>query len=160
MLKKYIAAILSVITIISIIAVPVCASETMYVCNVKDSVYLRKSPGSGSYYTTIPVGTAVLSIGWQKGSDGIGYNQVVYNGQKGWVKSEYIKKSSSSNVVTSAEQAKQIVRQRKKLSGNYTITAKDMGSYYLVNVKKSGSEYSCHVSKETGAISNEAGGGV
>lgn len=62
------------------------AAETRYITNVQNSVYLRISPASDSYYCTIPLGASVQSVGWARGYDGEGYNQVIYNGYKGWVK--------------------------------------------------------------------------
>ena len=91
MLKKLLKLTVSVSVLMFLLAVTVCA-QTMYIANVKDSVYLRKAPASDAYYKTIPVGTAVNSIGWKRGSDGVGYNQVEYKGQRGWVKTEYLSK--------------------------------------------------------------------
>ena len=65
------------------------AAELRFIANVQDSVYLRIAPASDSYYCTIPLGTVVESVGWARGWDGEGYNQIVYNGYKGWVKTCY-----------------------------------------------------------------------
>lgn len=53
------------------------------------AVWLRVSPASNSYYTTIYNGSAVRIIGWQKGWDGVGYTKVQYGGYTGWVTSRY-----------------------------------------------------------------------
>ncbi len=64
--------------------------EVMYVANVANSVYLRTGPASDNYIMTIPLGAAVASIGWRRGSDGAGYNQVIYMGRTGWIKTQYL----------------------------------------------------------------------
>ena len=53
------------------------------------AVWLRVSPASNSYYTTIYNGSAVRILGWQQGWDGVGYTKVQYGGYTGWVTSRY-----------------------------------------------------------------------
>lgn len=61
---------------------------TMYVANVKNSIYLRSKPAedSSNIITTIPVGTAVL---WLENVDTV-FSKVEYNGTTGYVKRDYL----------------------------------------------------------------------
>lgn len=74
--------------------------EIMYVSNVKEAVYLRKAPASDEYYQTVALGEKVDSIGWERGSDGAGYNYVDYNGREGWIKTEYLSDTPPSKTIS------------------------------------------------------------
>ena len=83
---------LFLVMIISVSLFAITASaETMYVSGAETGrVYFRVNPGSTQYYALLNNGTAVNSIGRYLGSDGIYYNQVVYNGKVGWITSRYL----------------------------------------------------------------------
>ena len=98
MLKKLSVMIVTVLAASLLLTATVSAGETMYVVNVADSVYLRNAPASSDYYTTVPLGAAVESVGWQRGWDGDGYNQVYYQGMSGWIKSIYLGYTSGGSV--------------------------------------------------------------
>ena len=72
-------------------AIPVDASEYMYVSGAETgAVYLRTAQASSSYIAILNNGTMVESIGWARGYDGQGYNQVRVNGMSGWITSRYL----------------------------------------------------------------------
>ncbi len=89
MKKQLISIICAAVSIFSMV-LSAQAAEIMYVANVENSVYLRTEPASDEYYTTVPLGAAVDSVGWQQGWDSEGYNEVIYNGQTGWIKTQYL----------------------------------------------------------------------
>ena len=60
--------------------------DIMYVVNCNEWVSLRSYPSvSAPRLDTVPLGAQVESIGWQNG-----FNQVIYNGQVGWVLTSYL----------------------------------------------------------------------
>ena len=83
---------LALVFIMSVSLFAITASaETMYVSGAETGrVYFRVSPGSVQYYALLNNGTPVNSIGRILGSDGVYYNQVVYNGKVGWITSRYL----------------------------------------------------------------------
>lgn len=64
------------------------SSTLMYIANVPNSVYLRSTPAEsdGNIITTIRLATPVLV--YQSAENG--FSKVAYNGQEGYVKSEYL----------------------------------------------------------------------
>lgn len=96
-MKKLILMLLAAVAVMCIPAVSM-AAETMYVCDVEYAVYLRTAPASDESYGEIPVGARVESVGWQQGRDGEGYNEVIYNGTRGWVKTQYLSYTGYDNV--------------------------------------------------------------
>ena len=137
--------------------------DVLYVSNVDAAVYLRNAPASSDYYTTVPLYAAVIGIGWQRGWDGAGYSQVIYNGQTGWIKSDYL--SYTNVAVSTAARAMEIVRAQRRNVADYSLTVYDMGSYFKVDAEKyfyvggyyEKDEYTCRVRKSDGLIYYEAG---
>ncbi len=94
-MKKRLVKFLVSLSVIATAILAVCSisanAATMYVSGAETgSVYLRKSAASSSYYMTLSNGTAVNSIGWARGWDGVGYTQVQYGGYTGWITSKYL----------------------------------------------------------------------
>ncbi len=67
---------------------PVSQAVTMYVANVKNSIYFRSAPAEvdSNIITTIPLGTTILL---KETVDNI-FAKIEYNGQEGYVKREYL----------------------------------------------------------------------
>ena len=90
-MKKVVTLMLSVLMLCIGISIPVSASEYLYVSGAETgAVYLRTAPASSNYYMTLNNGTLVESIGWARGWDGEGYNQVRINGVTGWITTKYL----------------------------------------------------------------------
>lgn len=94
-------------------AVPV----NMYVANVKNSIYFRSAPAenSSNIICEIPVGTVISFI---ENADAV-FAKIMYNGQTGYVKREYLSSAPPTAAPTSA--------------GNTTVQY----NMYVVNVKHS-----------------------
>lgn len=90
-IKKLFATAVSAVILSANIMIPANAAEYLYVSGAETgAVYLRTAPASSSYYTTLNNGTLVESIGWARGWDGEGYNQVRINGVTGWITTRYL----------------------------------------------------------------------
>ncbi|HIT84857.1 MAG TPA: hypothetical protein IAA60_03000 [Candidatus Ornithomonoglobus intestinigallinarum] len=92
-IKKVITSVLMVSILSVFIITPLSANavEYLYVSGAETgAVYLRTAPASSGYYTTLTNGTMVESIGWTRGWDGEGYNQVRVDGITGWITTKYL----------------------------------------------------------------------
>lgn len=110
------------------------AAETRYVSGASTgAVYLRVSPASSENYGIISNGTAVQTIGWQRGWDGNGYTQVIYNGKTGWITSKYLTVYNgytsyyTTGIITGADTGR--VYLWAYSSGNTTISTVPNGAY-------------------------------
>ena len=93
---------LAVMVLFSVFAITASAA-TMYVSGAETGrVYLRKSPGSSSYYLLLNNGTAVNSLGTAWGKDSVLYNKVVAKGYTGWITSRYLSYNSPYSRYTRA----------------------------------------------------------
>ena len=94
-MKKIIALSAAIIVLLSM-TITVNAAETMYVVNCNQCVSLREYPSTSAYkITDVPLYSTVTSIGWQNG-----FNQVIYNGNVGWILSDYIDGGCEPQIVT------------------------------------------------------------
>lgn len=71
---------------------PVAGVTTMYVANVKNSIYFRSSPteAEANIICEIPLGTPVV---FMDNSDAI-FAKIIFNGSEGYVKREYLSSSA------------------------------------------------------------------
>jgi len=123
---------IALVVILALSAMGVSAGEGMYVSGAETgAVYLRKAPASSDYYTTLSNGTYVESVGWQLGWDGVGYNQVIYNGTWGWITTRYLSYNNYANMpgetmyVYGAETGRVYLRYSPASSGYYTTINND-----------------------------------
>lgn len=98
---------------------------TMYVANVKNSIYFRTAPeeNQSNIICEIPLGTAV---GFIENSNTV-FAKISYNGQEGYVKREYLSNSAP------APAAEPTTATSSAYSGNTTVSS----TVYVANVKNS-----------------------
>ncbi|MDY3030978.1 MAG: hypothetical protein SOS24_04350 [Clostridia bacterium] len=91
LLRKTAAVCVAAVTLSAAAVLPASAAEYLYVSGAETgAVYLRTAPASSNNYGTLTNGTMVESIGWARGYDGVGYNQVRVNGVTGWITTRYL----------------------------------------------------------------------